>query len=68
MADGAVRERWDRTAALWAVMANWMRDAEKRREPFTPADIHPYHRKPVVKGPPEPKMKVSEFASLVFGG
>ena len=68
MADGAVRQQWDHTAMLWAVMANWMRDPEKKHTPFTAADIHPFYRKPTVQAPPEPKMKVSEFAALVFGG
>lgn len=67
MADGAVRERWDRTATLWAPLANWCRDEKARPRPFTPFDVHPYHRKPAAKGPPEPKMPVAEFAKLVFG-
>ena len=65
LADGAERARWDHTALLWSVLANWMRDPEKRGEPFTPFDVHPYRRKP--RAAAEPKMNVADFARAVFG-
>ncbi len=44
MADAAINERWNHTAALMAMLANIHRDA-KRHKAFKPADFHPLARK-----------------------
>lgn len=44
MAEAAVAERWNHTAALLALIANAHRSS--RRRPFTPQDFHPAGRPP----------------------
>lgn len=40
MAEATIRERWNHTAALMALLANCHRDPRRQRA-FTPADFHP---------------------------
>jgi hypothetical protein len=42
MADGRLRERWNHTAAVLAMLANAHRDQRRRAEPFGVADFHPF--------------------------
>ena len=42
MADGASRERWNHTANMICLWANINRDPKVRREPFEPAEFHPF--------------------------
>lgn len=42
MAIGRQKVEWNHTAALMAMQAELSRDRKKRKEPFTPADFHPW--------------------------
>lgn len=44
MAEARLRERWNHTAALLAMLANAHRDPKKTRA-FAPADFHPLPQK-----------------------
>jgi hypothetical protein len=44
MTDGRRRDRWDETASLMALIANCNRDVKKHRQPFQPADFHPFEQ------------------------
>lgn len=44
LAEGAQRERWARTGALMALLANCHRDPAKCR-PFKPSDFDPYGKR-----------------------
>ena len=44
MAEGRVRESWDHTSVVLALVANVHRDPRRRSDPFMPAEFHPYDR------------------------
>ena len=44
MAEGRVRESWDHTSVVLALVANVHRDPRRRSDPFMPAEFHPYER------------------------
>ena len=52
MARGRVRESWDHTSCLLAMLANANRDRKKRARPFEPADFHPMMRARRSRGVP----------------
>lgn len=48
MAEGRIRENWNHTSALLALLANLHRDPRKGRA-FGPVDFHPMHKTPAGK-------------------
>lgn len=46
MAEARQVADWNTVSVLWALLAEINRDAKKKKEPFEPADIHPYLEKP----------------------
>ena len=42
MSQAKETQAWDRTALLWALLANVNRDPQKQATPFSPGDVHPY--------------------------
>lgn len=60
MAEARIRERWNHTSALMALVANCHRDS--RRRAFTPADFHPQ----VAVAPTLPPMTDLSILKTVF--
>jgi hypothetical protein len=50
MAKAQMSADWDRTAVMWATVANANRDTKRKPEPFKPEDVHPF-RKPAEQQP-----------------
>lgn len=46
MIRGRLIHTWDQTATLWALIANLVRDDEKKPTPYTPYDVHPLREMP----------------------
>lgn len=46
MHGAALEERWTRTAATMALLANLWRDPKRKPEPWRPRDFHPMAPKP----------------------
>ena len=42
MVHGRLRERWNHTASVMALIAECNRDRKRRPKAFTPADFHPF--------------------------
>jgi hypothetical protein len=63
MADGRMREAWNRTSTVLALIANVNRDPKKSKA-FGPKDFHPYEAR---KAKPPVKADISIFKQFVSG-
>lgn len=53
MAEEKAKTQWDHTSLIWATLANSMRDPKKHRQPFSPADVHPFRDRSDYERPQE---------------
>ena len=49
MAESKQISEWDQSSLLWSAIANTIRDAKKRPQPFEPMDVHPFRKKDAKK-------------------
>lgn len=55
MAESRETQAWDRTALMWATLANANRNSREQPTPFSPGDVHPY-RSPEDYKPQQPQI------------
>lgn len=55
MAEASETQAWDRTALIWATIANAHRDSNQQPTPFSPGDVHPF-RTPDDYKPQQPEI------------
>lgn len=44
MAESKQISDWDQSSLIWSAIANTIRDAKKRPQPFVPMDVHPFRQ------------------------
>ena len=67
MATARSKGNWDRTAALWVVLANAHRDPKQEPKPYTPDMIHPLRTAKDYK-PKQPQVGDLSGLKALLGG